>query len=85
MMIDGRAQPTGIRQKGSDATVLIVLNAHYDTAAFTLPECAGGSFWSLLLDTSREPTDSNPMFETGDVYEMTAHSLSLFVLASAAA
>ena len=31
MMIEGRAQPTGIRQKGSDATVLIVLNPHYDT------------------------------------------------------
>jgi isoamylase len=85
MMIDGRAQPTGLRQKGSDATVLIVLNAHYDAAAFTLPECAGGSFWSLLIETSREPTGSSPMFETGDVYEMIAHSLLLFVLAPSAA
>ena len=29
-------------------------------------ECAGGSLWSLLLETSREPTDSGPMFETGE-------------------
>jgi hypothetical protein len=40
---------------------------------------------ALLIETSSEPTDSNPMFETGDVYEMTARSLVLFVLASPAA
>jgi len=86
MMIDGRAQPTGIRQKGSDATVLIVMNANSDDAAFTLPECAGGALWALLVETSREPTTGgNPTFEIGDVYDLTAHSLSLFVLASAAA
>jgi len=56
-----------------------------DTAAFTLPECSGGSLWSLLIETSREPTGSNAMFETGDVNEMTARSLVLFVLASLAA
>jgi len=80
MMIDGRAQPTGIRQKGSDATVLIVFNAHYEVVSFMLPECAGGSTWSLLLDTNQERLAPGATFETSDVYETTAHSLLLFAL-----
>jgi isoamylase len=84
MMIDGRAQPTGIHQKGSDATVLIVFNAHYDVVAFTLPECAGGSTWALLIDTNAEGPTARATFETGDAYETSAHSLLLFVLQAAA-
>jgi isoamylase len=84
MMIDGRAQPTGIRQKGSDATVLIVFNAHYEMVAFTLPQCAGGSSWALLIDTNHEEPVPRATFETGDAYETGAHSLLLFVLQAAA-
>jgi glycogen operon protein len=80
MMTDGRAQPTGIRQKGSDATVLIVFNAHYDLVEFTLPQCAGGSSWTLLVDTAHEAGTSRATFETGDAYETSPHSLLLFVL-----
>jgi hypothetical protein len=41
---------------------------------------------AFLIETGEEPqTGSNPTFDTGDAYEMTGHSLSLFVLASAAA
>lgn len=85
MMIDGRAQPTGVHQKGSDATVLIVFNAHYELVAFTLPECAGGSRWSLLLDTNVDELASAAAFESGDVYETTAHSVLLFALVPAVA
>ena len=30
MLLDGRAQPTGIRRAGSDATLLIIVNSHHD-------------------------------------------------------
>ena len=46
MLMDDRAQPTGIRRRGEDATLLLVLNE------FTLPETAGGGEWSLLIDTN---------------------------------
>jgi glycogen operon protein len=88
MMIDGRAQPTGLHQKGSDATALIVFNAHHEVVSFTLPECAGGTRWSLLIDTNAEepaPGAVAPTFEAHDVYETTARSLLLFALQSAAA
>ena len=52
MLMDGRAQPTGIRRRGEDATLLMVLNAYHDLVGFTLPETAGGSRWSLLIDTN---------------------------------
>ena len=40
MLLDGRAQETGIRRRGSDATLLLVVNAHFDVVNFTLPEVA---------------------------------------------
>ena len=43
MLMDGRAQPTGIRQRGQDATLLMVLNAHHDLVRFALPEVAQGA------------------------------------------
>ena len=42
MLLDGRAQATGIRQRGHDATLLIVFNAYHDVVKFTLPEAPGG-------------------------------------------
>ena len=30
MLMDGRAQTTGVRQRGTEATMLLVLNAHHD-------------------------------------------------------
>ena len=50
MLIDGRAQPTGVRQRGTEATMLLVLNAH-DLVDFTLPEYPGGETWDRVVDT----------------------------------
>src|SRR5665811_60568 len=52
MLLDGRAQVTGIRQRGKQATLLIVVNDHHDLVEFTLPECPGGDTWRLLIDTN---------------------------------
>ena len=52
MLLDGRAQATGIRKSSNDATLLLVINGHTDLVEFTLPECYGGMHWSLLVDTT---------------------------------
>ena len=52
ILLDGRAQPTGLRQRGADATLLMVMNAYHDVVNVTLPEVTGGSAWSLVLDTN---------------------------------
>ena len=77
MLMDGRAQSTGIRQRGRDATLLWILNAHHDLVQFTLPECAGGREWSLLID-SNQPAAPSARFASGAVYEVTGRSLLLF-------
>ena len=84
MLLDGRAQTTGIRQRGHEATLLIVVNGYHDLVTFTLPECPGGNAWLRLIDTNldggQEESDGNKMFQTGDYYDVTARSLLLFVL-----
>jgi isoamylase len=81
MVMDGRAQPTGIGRRGEDATMLMVLNGHHDLVQFTLPPHAGGKQWSLLVDTNipqHEPESAR--FPFGSVYDVTARSLLLFAL-----
>ncbi|MGQ9370587.1 glycogen debranching protein GlgX [Azospirillum sp. ST 5-10] len=80
MLMDGRAQASGIRRPGMDATTLLVVNAHTDVVRFTLPEVAGGSMWRCMLDTNQPRRDETPRFDTGDAYEVTGRSLLFFGL-----
>ena len=82
MLLDGRAQPTGIKRRGSDATLLVVFNAHHDVVEFTLPEAPGGARWVGLIDTNDPDRLEPPAFEFGHAYEVTGRSLLLFLLAS---
>ena len=80
MLLDGRAQATGIRKSSKDATLLLVINSHSDLVEFTLPECYGGMQWSLLVDTNIADSSSKGTFDPGDQYGVTARSLLLFGL-----
>ena len=80
MLMDGRAQPTGIRKRGEDATLLMVLNAYHDLVEFALPETAGGSHWELLIDTNLPEDAEMGTFATGEAYGVTGRSLLLFAL-----
>ena len=80
MLMDGRARPTGVRQRGTEATMLLVLNAHHDLVQFTLPACPGGDHWSVVLDTNAPESDTSESFAAGDVYQVTGRSLLLFAL-----
>ncbi len=77
MLIDGRAQPTGIRKRGGDATILLVFNGAADGVNFTLPKCAGGNEWTLMIDTNLPDADQT-VFRTGDVYTVTGRSVLAF-------
>jgi isoamylase len=80
MLLDGRAQATGIRKSSKDATLLMVINGHSDLVEFTLPECYGGMQWSLLVDTNIADSSEKGTFDPGDKYGVTARSLLLLVL-----
>jgi glycogen operon protein len=80
LVIDGRAQASGIRRPASDATLLLVINAYHDVVDFTLPEIPGSDRWSCMIDTNAPERDELPDFESGDVYQVTGRSLLLFSL-----
>jgi isoamylase len=80
MLIDGRAQSTGVVKRGSDATVLLVLNSFYDAVFFKLPEAPEGVDWQLLIDTNIEGAIDDKSFEFGVEYEVTGRSLLLFLM-----
>jgi isoamylase len=80
VLLDGRAQETGVRRIGTDATLLVVLNAHDDVVKFTLPAAPGGREWVCVVDTNQPHLNSIPRFSFGHVYEVTGRSLLLFML-----
>jgi isoamylase len=80
MLMDGRARPTGVRQRGTEATMLMVLNAHHDLVEFTLPACSGGDRWNIVLDTNAADSQQGGSYESADKYAVTGRSLLLFAL-----
>ena len=82
MVIDGRAQASGIRKPAGDATLLIVFNAHHDVVDFTLPDIPGSDEWTCMVDTNMPVRDTLPQFGSGDTYQVTGRSLLLFALQS---
>jgi glycogen operon protein len=84
MLLDGRAQATGIKQRGQDATMLLIVNSHHDVVPFTLPAAGDEALagWTLLLDTQFGESEQAAVTEysAGDAYDATARSLILFKL-----
>lgn len=82
MMIDGRAQPTGIHQSASDATLLLIMNAYKEPITFTLPNIPQGREWKCLVNTNnvfeREASLGNFAFD--HPFIVTDRSLLLFEL-----
>jgi isoamylase len=77
MLIDGRAQTSGIKRRASDVTLLIVLNGYYEAVKFTLPEFVGGGRWLTFIDTNDPERSEVSTLKTGDKYEVAGRSLLL--------
>ncbi len=75
LLLDGRAQPTGIRRRGQDLTILLILNSHHDVVPFKLREVIGGQSWKCVIDTNRPDREGEPIAEFGSTYEITGRSL----------
>jgi isoamylase len=80
MLMDGRARPTGVRQRGTEATMLLVLNSHHDLVEFTLPTYPGGNTWKAVLDTNIPDNEPGASIASTDRYAVTGRSLLLFAL-----
>lgn len=80
MIIDGRAQPSGIHQPGKEITVLIVFNAHHDIVEFSFPEGYEDARWKRIIDTNLPEEEGAPHFTADDKYSVTGRSLLMFAL-----
>jgi glycogen operon protein len=75
MLLDGRAQATGIRRRGQETSLLLIVNAYHDVVEFTLPACPGGEYWYRLIDTSLTEQIAHPDIPVGETYVLTGRSL----------
>ena len=84
LILDGRAQPTGIRRRGADATMLLIYNAWHDLVEFTLPSHGGtDQHWTLMIDTNiseEAEKREDQTFKSGAVYGVTGRSFLMFAL-----
>jgi isoamylase len=80
MLLDGRAQATGIRKKGSDLTLLLMFNAHHAPVVFTFPEVSG-RVWKLLVETS-DIDRQHPHLEFAATHELEGRSFALWEIRS---
>ena len=81
VLLDGRARETGIRRRADDATVLLLINAHYEPVSFALPPVADGQEWIRLVDTANpDEKEGTGPFGFGDRCEITDRSLQVFEL-----
>jgi glycogen operon protein len=85
MLLDGRAQVTGIKQRGQDATLLLIVNSHHEAVPFTLPAAGdeqAAAPWTRLLDTQFPDAvqAADEEYAAGDVYEVAPRSLLLLKL-----
>jgi isoamylase len=71
VLLDGRAQETGIRRRGTDVTFYLVLNTHIDVVKFTLPKTVGGRGWILRIDTNQSNENDAKTFRFDHQYEVT--------------
>jgi glycogen operon protein len=80
MLMDGRAQVSGIARPGAEATMLLIVNAYHDVVPFTLPAVPEGDYWSCLVDTDRPELRKAQHLAFDTVFEVKGRSLLLMVL-----
>ncbi|MCP1313419.1 MULTISPECIES: glycogen debranching protein GlgX [unclassified Halomonas] len=79
LLLDGRAQPSGIRRPGADDTLLLLLNAGFETCDFSLPDVDHGA-WHCRLDTADPELEDGEAPLEGTTCALPAHSLVLLEL-----
>ncbi len=80
MLLDGRAQASGIRKPGADITLLVIVNAHHDVVNYTLPQVPEGEYWNCVVDTNRPELREHEPLDFGSQFMVTGRSTLLFEL-----
>jgi isoamylase len=79
MLIDGRAQVSGVRERGSNATLLLIFNSSHEPVQFVLPPPVDGNGWQLQLD-SHDSSQVGQVLQPGVSREIADRSVSVFLM-----
>jgi len=79
MLLDGRAQITGVRQRASEATMLLIFNGHHQPGKFVLPPAVDGQGWRLLLD-SADVSQQDRVYKPGETRDVADRSVSILLM-----
>jgi isoamylase len=77
MLLDGRAQPTGLHERGNEATLLLIFNGSAQTGKFVMPAGVEGTGWRWMLDTT-ETAQTDRTFRPGEAVEVPDRTVSLY-------
>ncbi|MAL99236.1 MAG: glycogen debranching enzyme GlgX [Alteromonadaceae bacterium] len=80
VLLNGSAQATGIRRRGEDVTLLLLLNAHHEPVDFQLPEPPDGYIWMYRLDTAHLEEGADYRHLSNGTHEVESRSLALMEL-----
>jgi isoamylase len=80
MLIDGRAQTTGIKERGSESTLFLIFNSHHEPAKFVFPKRVESETWQRLLSTA-EVLGQTALISSGDSVEIPERSVNVFLMA----
>jgi isoamylase len=78
MLMDGRAQVSGIKRPAADVTVFLFLNSGHEAVELTLPAFHDGDRWLCLIDTNDPDRSDTSYIKTGDKYTVAPRSTLLF-------
>jgi glycogen operon protein len=82
MLLEGRAQTSGVGRPGTDSTLLVLINGGQENTAFRLPGISGGRRWASVFDTAMPERSREQIFRIGEAYLVASCSVSLFALQS---
>ena len=82
VVLDGRAQPSGLAKPGEDATLLLILNAWHEDIQFKFPWVPSDQAWHRLIDTNAPEEAHLPFFAGDQTVEVKGRSVQLLVLGS---
>jgi glycogen operon protein len=77
MLLDGRAQPTGLHERGSAATLLLIFNGGAESGRFVMSPVVEGTGWRWMLDTT-ETAQTDRTLQPGEAVELLDRTVSLY-------
>lgn len=80
VLLNGSAQATGIRRRGEDVTLLLLLNADSEPVTFHLPMPSEGCIWMCRLDTSHVEEIEAYLHPSGESHDIGGRTLALLEL-----